>query len=563
MRKVATLLAILLALAGLFRIAATEIVGEDATTRASDALPLYLYGAAAADGLDPTLAASLGAAYDDRKMSVGAAIFSTLYPATAGSLLRPAAAFEWERFTTIWRWLLLASLGSFGVSAAVFAAGDRWTRARWGALAAALLAWHPVSAECVRLGQVNMLLGALCFAAIAASTRGGGAVPGALLAVGALLKLVPGALLVPLLLTRRWPAVASFAAVGLIGVALTVPGVPLPRILVGIAETLRFQSSIDPDWLVGRERAPEWMRVLGFIRHDGLQWVTLGAAALVPFARPSRDTAAGAMALLCAWLGADAAGFHVLYAPLVYPALLWVGIGRPWRFMALGGLFHLLTVAPAIAPEPRMVLFGLLAWAFCAVGLLEAAARVEPGPLEADRELRQGGLALLGVAAGAILMGSLPGDGPVAPPLPEGQTTPDGAGFIHRGDRVPGEITALGAGLDRPASTLARPGTIRDLQRYLRGAPALWRALGGSYPARAALFEARASAAPRGELRDHSGRTIATWLGEEQAAIAALRTEGIDVGELGARLDAALASGLTDPDLSGRIPMAPIPGAPP
>jgi len=89
-------------------------------------------------------------------------------------------------------------------------------------------------------------------------------------------------------------------------------------VIEAIRETLRFQATIDPDWLVGRDPAPEWMRLLGFVRHTPLQWITLAAVAIVPAARPSARTALAGMALLCAWLGADAAGFHVLYAPLAY-----------------------------------------------------------------------------------------------------------------------------------------------------------------------------------------------------------------------------------------------------
>ena len=100
---------------------------------------------------------------------------------------------------------------------------------------------------------------------------------------------------------------------------------------------------------------------------------------------------------------------------------------------------------------------------------------------------------------------------------------------------------------------LAKPGTIRALQLYLRAAPVGWRALAEKYPARADYLESRASAVPGGDLRDHSGREIAAWLLEEQVAVAKLRTEGIDAGELATGLDAALASGLTDPALEERV----------
>ncbi|MFN7147542.1 MAG: hypothetical protein ACK4YP_27490, partial [Myxococcota bacterium] len=318
--------------------------------------------------------------------------------------------------------------------------------------------------------------------------------------------------------------------------------------------TLRFQASIDPDWLVGKDPAPAWMRLFGWIRHEPLQWLTLGIVAIVPFARPSVRTAVAGMALLTAWLGADAAGFHVLYAPLAYPVFVLLA-GEAALFVPLVAAFYALAFGPeALGAEPRMVLFGFLAWAAAAATLVRAAAEVPAGAVEAEPEVKQAGLAMAGVVSGALLVGAVPGEGPVAAPLPEGQTAPEGPGFIHANDRVPGEVRALGGGLDRPASTLAKPGTIRALQLYMRRAPVAWNQLAERYPARADLCRARASAAPGGDLRDHSGRAVAAWLTEEAAVVTRLQAEGLDLGDLPAALNAALAAGLTDPGLESRIP---------
>lgn len=550
-RKVASVLALLVALVGFARVVRDEVwTGEP--NRAADALPLYLSGAAVAQGLDPTQQTSLSQVYDEREMTVAAATFSTLYPATAGSLMRWVSPLTWGSFARAWRWILLGAIAAYGLAAAIRVDGDRWARLGWGGAVAAALVWHPVSPEALRLGQVNVILGALCALALALTARqkAGAAV---LLAVGALVKLVPGALAIPLLATRRWRPVGVMGVLGVLGIATVLPVVTLPRFVEAVFETLRFQSHIDPDWLVGRSPAPGWMRTLGWIRHDGLQWITLGAAALVPALRPSAGTAAAGMALLCAWLGADAAGFHVLYLPLAWPVWTWAA-GRPAHFAVVVVGSFAATLLPDLTPEPRMVVAGFVAWGVALAGLLQEARKVAPAPVEADPEVRQGALALAGVACGALLMGSIPGDGPLAAPLPEGQATPEGAGFIHAGDRVPGQRRSLGAGIDRPASTLARPGTIRGLQFYLRRAPGLWRELGAAYPAREAFFEARASAAPTGELRDLSGRQVRAWLVEEQAARDKLVSEGLDVGEVGRALEGALASGLADPDLEARIP---------
>jgi hypothetical protein len=566
-RIAAPLLAIALVLAtlaGLFQIARTEIVGQ-AQTRASDALPLYLSGAAVAAGLDPTREASLARIYDERGLSVGAATFSTLYPATAGEVMQGLAARAWPDFTTTWRWILLGAIGGYALAAGWAAPGGGMTRITWGGAVGALLAWHPVSAECVRLGQVNMVLGALCSVAMAAVTaagrRGAGGegrtwasdlVCGAALGLGAAVKLVPAALLLPLWATRRWRPTLGAAVVGGAALLLVLPIVPLSRVIEAIRETLRFQAAIDPDWLVGQHPAPGWMRVFGYIRHDALQWITLGTAAVVPFARPSTRVATAAMALVCAWLGADAAGFHVLYTPLAYPVFV-LAVGRPLALGVLAAALYLLPLAPGLTPEPRMVLFGLVAWGVAAETLARAARAVPAGVVEADPELRQAALATAGVLTGVLLVGAMPGDGPLAPPLPEGRTTPEGAGFIHPNDRVPGTTSGagagLGSGLDRAASTLAKPGTVRAVQLYMRRAPVAWKALAEQYPARTSLLTGRADAAPAGDLRDHSGREIATWLRAEQATVEGLTAEGLDLGELPAALQAALASGLADPGL--------------
>jgi hypothetical protein len=525
---------LLVATVGFARLARDEILHAEGT-RAADALPLYLAAAAVADGTDPTTQEGLAAAYDRRGVKVGAATFSTLYPASAGVVLQPFAVLAWASFETIWRWGML-------VAAAVVAAsaGVRARSAAWGAGLAAVLAWHPLMVEAVRLGQVNLWLGAL--GALAVVTPG--AAGGALLAVGALIKVVPGAGLLPFAAARRWGVVVSGAVVGLAGLAVTAGFVPLARVVSALRETLAFQAAIDPDWLVGRDPAPDWMRWLGFVRHDALQWIALGLAVGVPAARPSLGTARAGLAVLFAWLGADAAGFHILYTPLAFPVLVLVA-GRPVPFVALAASLHLLARWPeSLAPEPRMVLWGFAAFGVAVSELAREASAVPRGAWERDRELRGVVVALAGLATGGLVAAAPPGDGPVAAPLPEGVHTPEGAGFIHANDRVPGETRALGAGVDRAASTLVKPGTVRDLQLYLRRAPHLWRELAERYPAQSERLLARARAAPSGELRDLSGREVGAWLREERAAVEAMQGTGLELGVLPAALAAAEASGL-------------------
>lgn len=546
-RRIAVAISLMLWIAGVARIADAQIL-HPGTSRASDALPLYLSGASVQAGMDPTLKESLAQVYDQRHLQVGAATFSTLYPATAGWLLQPYASLDWDGFSAAWRWTLLLAIASFPFLFWRMGGGS------WSFVIGALIAWHPVTQECVRLGQVNMVLAVGCALAMGTSEWAGGLG----LAIGSLLKLVPGALAIPLLLTRRWRPLLVMGVVGLAGLWATTGTVPLLRILEAIRETLRFQGSIDPDWLVGRTLAPSWMRWLGFVRHTPLQWITLIFVTLIPALRPSKATCTGAMALLCAWLGADAAGFHVLYIPLAYPAFLWVSVGRPLQMGVIGGIWFMLAwVEPSdVGPEPRMVLFGLLLWCWSLGRLLRDASQVKAHQWEEDWEWKQGMVTLLGVMVGSLLAHAWPTEGPVAAPLPEGQQMPEGPGFIHPQDRVPGQVRALGGGLDRPASTLAKPGTIRALQVYLLKAPVLWRGLAERYPARSSLFLARASEAPSGELRDLSGREVQAWLQAEERAVNALKAEGLDAGELPVYLEAALASGLAASDLEAHLPDA-------
>lgn len=548
--RTAAILLIAATLAGLGRIASAEIIGAS-STRASDALPLYLSACAVRDGLDPTVQKSLEAAYDARHLDVGAATFSNLYPATAGVLLQPMCVVSWDAFETAWRWLQLLSIASFAVSAAWIADGDRWRRLAWGGAVGVVLAWHPVTRECVRLGQVNMVLAGMIAVAMAAVIRGRERTAGVLLAVGGLVKLVPAAMILPLAAGKRWGAAGFVAAGGIVGGVVTMAWVPLSRIVGGIRETLAFQAAIDPDWLVGKHPAPEWMRFVGYARHDALQWIALGAAFLIPWLRPSRRTAIAGIGVITGWLGADAAGFHVLYAPLAFPVFVLL-VGNPSRLALLSLAFWLLGVVelPGLDPEPRMVLWGCVATVLAGEALVREAGAVIRSPIELDHSLKRAAVATFGLLTGGLLVAAQPGDGPVAAPLPEGATTPEGAGFIHPGDRVPGlpggEARGLGAGSDRAASTLVKPGTVRDVQLYMVRAPILWNQLAAQYPARADLMHARAHEAPAGMLRDITGKEAGAWLRGDRDTVTSLQKEGLELGELPALLTSACGSGLAE-----------------
>lgn len=297
---------------------------------ASDALPLYLSGAAVLLGEDPTTQEGLQVAYDRRKVTARAAIFSNLYPASAGVVLQPLAQGTWPRFIEIWRGLLLLGALLAGAGAALAS-----VRGRGAPLAVAVGIWlatagFPVTAECISLGQANLLMGGLMAVAMAGLRRSWPGVPALAAIAGASVKLVPGAVFLPVLAARRWRELAVGAVLGLVVLGLTVSAVPLERVISGVRATLQFQGAISPDWLNDVD-APEWVVFVGDWRHRATQVLTvvlvLATAAWTRHRGSPEQTAAvtaGGVALLTAWLGADAAGFHVLYAPLYIPALVYL-----------------------------------------------------------------------------------------------------------------------------------------------------------------------------------------------------------------------------------------------
>ncbi len=526
-------------------------------TRAADALPLYLAACARADGLDPTRQDALAAAYDARGMDVGAATFSNLYPATAAAVFRPAAALSWDAFTVAWRFVMVGAMVALGV---VFAALLRDEvrspgRVALAAVVVAVLAWHPLGAAMVRLGQVNVVLAVICGVAIVGVVRAREGLSGGVIALGALVKLVPGALLVPALAARRWKMVFVAAVAGLVGVGLAGMGTSVPRQVEAIRDTLHFQASIAPDWMAEGRDVPAWVVAVGFVRHEALLRLSLAGALLAAWAWPSRQVLAGSMALLCVWLGADATGFHVLYLPLAFPGAFWLAGRAPLLgSVSLAGFCAYPFVGEHLPEDARAVVFGVALWVLVAVQLVREVSRAPRargglGRLLARPRTRHALTALAGVLVGATIVASQPGDGPRGDPLPP--NTQGGAGFIRSGSRAPGKHAAAKGlrdvpGKDDRADTQARPGTIRALHVLLREAPAAWRAVAQAHPERAPLCAERAAKVPAAGLHDLSATEVGAWMREERAAVDWLATEGVDVNALDALLDAAWGSGLAD-----------------
>ena len=167
---------------------------------------------------------------------------------------------------------------------------------------------------------------------------------------------------------------------GLGVLGLTAAYVPLTSVVSGVLATLDFQAGVRPDWMV-RNPAPGWMIVIGTFRHLPMGVVT-ALLSLLAF-RGQRDVAASAVMLIAAWLGTDAAGFHVLYTPLYLPALAYTAVWaldpaaprHAWVTAALAFVPSALAAwpLPGVVIEARLVLAGLVVWAATAARLLWVA----------------------------------------------------------------------------------------------------------------------------------------------------------------------------------------------
>ncbi|MCB9760312.1 MAG: DUF2029 domain-containing protein [Alphaproteobacteria bacterium] len=565
LRKVLSWAAVLVAALAVVH-AAQQSVLDDRLGRMSDALPLYLYAAAIAEGLNPLDPANLQAVYEARDMGVGAATWSTLYPPTTGFVLRPFAALSWADFEVVWGWLLLAAAVAVGLLIPAeqprSPERDRVVRAA----GVGLMALFPATAETARLGQVNMALAALAAGALVCVPRRRGLLGGALLGVGACLKLVPAAVALPLVAGRRWGFAVGGCLVGLPCVALALSVVSPEDFIEGVRATSYFQSTIAPAWLV-REDLPAWGHHLGFARHNAMMLITAALSLGAALWRPSPAVLVGCGALVLAWLGMDASVFHLLYTPLYAPAWLWV---CTWALQPAAPRWTWavslpLAVAGVWLPQWRLwaddttfacMLLGLLVWAGTLLRTGHALSLAqERGPLAGLLERWPAPIAALGglVAMVVFLRVGQPSHGPIPDALtsgPGGEIRHEGPGFIDPDVAPPGGFDAprdipaapfgmsdaVPAGAERrwPMMTVTgsfNKGKRRHLDLHLRAAPGQWTALAqgplAANPALAARATALAEAAPGGALSQVRYQHLATWLAAEGVLLHELEAAGV------------------------------------
>ena len=126
---------------------------------------------------------------------------SSTHPPTAFLAALPVAAFRWPVAYAVWAWLMIATL-----VIVLWALGAGGPRAL--AFGPLLLLWPPIAWS---IGQLTLIL--LLTLCLAWRWRDRPICAGAVIGVAAVVKLVPALLLVPLILRRRWGALAGFAAV--------------------------------------------------------------------------------------------------------------------------------------------------------------------------------------------------------------------------------------------------------------------------------------------------------------------------------------------------------------
>ncbi len=443
-----------------------------------------------------------------------------------------------------WRWLLLISLVGTGLLGCAVHPSRKW--ARWIApgLGLLVLLALPASADCVRLGQVNMFLALLLTVAMLACARGWESAGAGALALGAGVKLVPGLLVLPLVAARRWRAVAVAASVGLAILVSTAAQLPIERIVHGIVDTARFQSGIYPDWAALHAKPYRWLAFVAQLRHGPLLLFTLAAGLAAVAIHPRRRVVVAVFAMLSAWLGCTASAFHVLYSPLFYPALLYLVAWPLERDAPLGravptslGALAVMGLAVGcedlgLVLEARMTLAGAALWALCGIRLLDAWRRSGPAAAPIARRLAGWLPVGLGLLAGLLVARALPGKGPMGPVVPLALQDEAPAGFILEGDDVPGAGVAVDSvdATNEPrrtgrwprvavGSTLV-PGTHGAMKRHLASAPNLWRSL-EAHPEVGPWASWVLEAEPQGALHEQLAADLLCFLARESTALEA------------------------------------------
>jgi hypothetical protein len=280
-----------------------------------DLLPLWLGARALLAGLDPNDVAVQERMFREAGLAMRVGGFWSYYPPTAPVLFLPVAGVGFKALVPVWRWIavgLLVLTGWLGSG-----------RLRAGAWVAAALLQLRVAGVVLPSAQPGPLVTAWTAATLAALAARRDRLAGLCLGVGAAVKLVPLALLLPLLATRRWSAIAVATATLLVAMAIVLVMVPDWSARAWATNLLHFVDGpmLDP-WL---RQEPAWVLALWRARAWG---PGLGTLLVCGLAARRRAAPQSLPALAVAWVGVIMAGSHHYHEALVLlPAVAWA-LGR-------------------------------------------------------------------------------------------------------------------------------------------------------------------------------------------------------------------------------------------
>ncbi len=352
--------ALLVMLPGELRLRLSRDWGAQAEA-AADAKPLFLTTRAVARGEDPTDPAVLRtlAGYHPvyrRAPTIAGpeptgkgSPFASMYPPTLPTLLAAVAPEQWWDFAGWWRHLgMVLFLG--GGAAAGAAARRAQGRLAGTLIGLAVALWCTPAVEvAVQLGQANLHLAGVLGLLLLALSLGWSAVGGALLALGAAVKLAPLALVGALGLGRRWGALAAGAVTG--GGLLLWSGdqIGVGAVIADVWASVRYAGALTPPWLADGAPVPLWLWKLWALRTVHLGLATAAIALVALWGAPGDDRRlAGVGALVCAWVALVAAPGGVVYGPLLLPAMAWLAASAVEGRRPLLSLLPLLVAAPVV-----------------------------------------------------------------------------------------------------------------------------------------------------------------------------------------------------------------------
>ena len=284
-----------------------------------------------------------------------------LYPPLFAIVTEPLTLIPCGPATVLWR---LLSLGLWGLCAALLARGHR--RGEALAIVVFVLCYAPLI-DGMLLGQVHLIILACCLAGAALVARGNDAWGGGVLAFGAWIKYVPGALVLYYLLTGRWRVALGAGLGGLLLLFLQLGIVGPSSLLAGILAAPHTSGAVSA-----------WNFLPGGVLWALIAFPLFGLAILMARRAGYTNDALGIGWALCTLLLVSPV-VHWLYLTWILPTfvacfdeLLRMRRDRAfWLAAALLGLAVVLSLVPLNRPANADAI--VLLWFLCGTQYLRGA----------------------------------------------------------------------------------------------------------------------------------------------------------------------------------------------